>query len=357
MYIRASGGGGTAMQSRIFKGRRRVIGALAVVVAAGLIAGALWLGRDGRGDASMTEETAFFRTPGAEAPYMAAYDAVLAGWPVAYEDIYVPTSMGVTHVIASGADDAPPLVLLHAAMATATVWRPNIEELSRHFRVYAVDVVGQGGKSVASRTVKNRRDYADWMNELFDGLGIERASIVGNSYGGFLALNQASLAPERVDRVVLISPPGGFVSFMPVFRTMIWGALRAQAQRLFGVRRSAPDFMSIVGGPVGFNPDDEDWLALGRQLMDGAMVAGTLRINMIMPVVFSDAELGAIRAPTLLLIAEHEIIYEPHATLRRALERMPGLEAEIVPGAHHFAAMSRPDMMNARIVAFLEADQ
>jgi pimeloyl-ACP methyl ester carboxylesterase len=341
------------MQSGIFKGRRRVIGALAVVVAAGLIAGALWLGRDGRGDASMPEETAFFRTPEAEAPYMAAYDAVLAGWPVAYEDLYVPTSMGVTHVIASGADDAPPLVLLHAAMATATVWRPNVEELSRHFRVYAVDVVGQGGKSVASRTVKNRRDYADWMNELFDRLGIERASIVGNSYGGFVALNQASLAPGRVERVVLISPAGGFVSVMPAFRSMIWQGLKGGVRRLFGGRRGGPDLLSAIAGPVGFNPADEDWLALGRLLMDGSLRMD----NMIMPAVFSEAELGAIQAPTLLLIAGHEILYDPDPTLRRAMERMPGLEGEVVADAHHLAAMAQPDAVNARIVAFLEADQ
>src|SRR4051812_15674544 len=127
---------------------------------------------------------AFFKDDAAKARYMAAYDAVLAGWPVPYESLTVPTDLGPTHVIASGAADTPPLVLLHAAMATGAVWRPNVEALSRHFRVYAVDVAGQGGRSVATRKVRDRQDYADWMNALFDGLGIGKASIVGNSYGG-----------------------------------------------------------------------------------------------------------------------------------------------------------------------------
>ncbi len=182
------------------KRRWRVAAALvSLALVAGVGAGAVWLGRDGG--------VAFFKTEAAEARYMAAYDAVLATWPVEYEDITVPTRLGATHVIASGPTDAPPLVLLHAAMATATVWRPNVEALSEHFRVYAVDVVGQGGRTVASRKVESRRDYADWLNELFDGLGIARASIVGNSYGGFIALNQAAMAPERIDRVRAISPP------------------------------------------------------------------------------------------------------------------------------------------------------
>jgi pimeloyl-ACP methyl ester carboxylesterase len=323
------------------KTRRRLAAALGVLaLAAGIVSGALWLGRD--------VSVAFFKTEAAEARYMAAYDAVLAKWPVAYEEITVPTRLGATHVIASGSADAPPLVLLHAAMATAAVWRPNVEALSEHFRVYAVDIVGQGGRTVASRKIESRRDYADWLNEVFDALGIARASVVGNSYGGFIALNQAAMAPERIDRVVLISPAGGFVSIMPVFRSMIYQALKGMLLGVFRAGGPRPDLPAIVAHGVGFNEEDEDWLALGRQLMDGSQ-----RINMIMPAVFSDAELGAIRAPTLLLIAEHEILYEPQSTLSTAMTRMPGLEGEIVPGAHHLAAMAQPEAVNARIVEFL----
>ena len=319
---------------------RRLAAAVLVLVVAVVAGAAWWLGREGGVD--------FFKTEAAEARYMAAYDTVLAKWPVEYEDITVPTRLGSTHVIASGPADAPPLILLHAAMATATVWRPNVEALSEHFRVYAVDVVGQGGRSVASRMIESRRDYADWLNDLLDGLGIARASLVGNSYGGFIALNHAAMAPERIDRVVLISPGGGFVSFMPLFRSMIYMMMRGALRDVFGADTPRPDLISVITRGVGFNQEDEDWLALGRQLMDGSK-----RINMIIPPVLSDAELGAIRVPTLLLIAEHEILYEPEPTLASAMARMPGLEGEIVQGAHHFAAMSRPDAVNARIVSFL----
>jgi pimeloyl-ACP methyl ester carboxylesterase len=331
------------------KRRRRLVAALVVVVlAVGGIAGAAWwVGTRAVAAAGVD----FFTTEEAKARYMAAYDAVVAKWPVAYEEITVPTRLGATHVIASGPADAPPLVLLHAAMATATVWRPNVEALSAHFRVYAVDVVGQGGRSVASRMVESRRDYADWLNDLLDGLGIARASIVGNSYGGFIALNHEVMAPERLDRVVLISPGGGLVSFWPVFRSMIYQGLRGAMRGRGGAERQRPDMMRIIARGVGFNEEDEDWLVLGRQLLDGSQ-----RINMIMPSVLSDAELGAIRTPTLLLIAEHEILYEPQSTIESAMARVPGLEGEIVPGAHHFAAMSQPAVVNARILRFLQAD-
>jgi pimeloyl-ACP methyl ester carboxylesterase len=149
---------------------------------------------------------------------------------------------------------------------------------------------------------------------------------------------------------VLISPGGGFVSFMPALRSMIYQALKGMLLGVFGAGGPGP--LAVIAGDVGWNEEDEDWLALGRQLMDGSK-----RINMIMPAVLSDAELRAIRAPTLLLIAEHEILYEPDSTLRSAMTRMPGLEGEIVPDAHHLAAMSQPDAVNARIVDFLQADE
>ncbi len=292
---------------------------------------------------------AFFRHAEAEARYMAAYDAVLRRWPVPYDDLIVPTGLGPTHVIASGAADAPPLVLLHAAMATAVVWRPNVEALSRRFRVHAVDVIGQGGRSVAARKIRNRQDYAAWLNQLFDGLGIEKASIVGNSYGGFLAFNQASLAPGRVDRIVAISPPGVFVSFAPLARRMALQAAKAALLGLFGVRRPAPDVMRFLGRNARLNPGDEDWIALGDRLVDGSV-----RLDAVMPPVFSSAELRAIRAPALLLIAGEELLYDPQATLRLALERMPGLQGAIVPEAHHLAAMAQPYDVNERIIRFLK---
>lgn len=71
-----------------------------------------------------------FRTPEARARFIAKYDAVVADWPVDCEERDLPTDFGVTHVIVSGPESAPPVVLLHGAAATATMWRPVIKALS-----------------------------------------------------------------------------------------------------------------------------------------------------------------------------------------------------------------------------------
>jgi pimeloyl-ACP methyl ester carboxylesterase len=292
-----------------------------------------------------------FKSEAGRARYMAAYDAVLRDWPVAYEALDLPTRLGPTHVIASSSPDAPPLVLLPGFAGTATVWRLNVAGLSRHFRTYAVDVIGQPGKSLASRRIRNRHEYAGWLSDLLDGLGIDRASIVGCSFGGFLALNQASLTPERVERVVLISPVGAFASqYWSLTYTMrIKAPLLKLARRLTRTRR-APSPVGLSGKDVRLAPRDAVWSALIAVTM-----AEAPELSVISPPVIGNAELRAIRAPALLLIGDQERLYDPGATLRLAMRRMPGLEAAIVAHADHIAAMAQPDDVNARIIRFLQA--
>lgn len=289
-----------------------------------------------------------FKSKESHARYMAAYDAVLADWPVPFEALDVSTRLGSTHVIASGPTTAPPLVLLHSFAASATVWRLNIAGLSARYRVFAVDVIGQPGKSVATQHLRYQRQYAEWMTDLLDGLGIERTSIVGCSFGGFLALNQASLTPERVERVVLISPVGGFAS-------QYWKLtylMRIKAPILKWMRRfipSKPIDAQRKQAPPFIPPRDAKWGALM-----GVTMTERPKVSISKAPAFSRAKLRAIRAPMLLLIGDLERLYEPHATLKRAQERMPGLHGAVVPGADHIAAMAQPDDINQRIIQFLQ---
>jgi pimeloyl-ACP methyl ester carboxylesterase len=226
------------------------------------------------------------------------------------------------------------------------VWRLNATGLSRDFRTYAVDVIGQPGKSLAARRLADRRDYADWVVDLLDGLGLGRASMVGCSFGGFIALNQASMTPERVGRVVAISPPGVFGSqyWKLIYAMRIRAPLVRLVRRLTG-RRRAPSMTDLVRRP----PRDAEWAALMAVTM-----AERPDVSVINPLVFSRAELRAIRAPTLLLIGAQETLYDPVAMLKLAQGRMPQLETAIVPDADHIAAMAQPDDVNARILRFLD---
>ena len=101
-----------------------------------------------------------FKSPQGEARYLAAYDATLALWPVPHQALDVETSFGTTHINTAGAADLPPLLLIHGVGLSSTQWYSNVAALSRYFRIYALDTIGQVGRSVRTHPPMTRAEYA-----------------------------------------------------------------------------------------------------------------------------------------------------------------------------------------------------
>jgi pimeloyl-ACP methyl ester carboxylesterase len=285
----------------------------------------------------MPEKIPVFRSPEIEAQYNAAYEAALKLWPVPYEELYIPTRFGDTHVIASGPKDAAPLVLFHPAGCGATIWYRNAGPFSQRFQTYSVDTIGEVNKSILTRPVRSRQEFADWIVDLLSGLQIENADMVGNSFGGFLTLNTALYLPDRVKKIVLISPAATFVQMW----AWIWHFFPAY---LIGSKRMLLKAYDWIW--QGF-PKDE-CIAQMRAITSVSGVP-----HHVPPSVFNDEELRKIQTPTLLLIGDHEVIYKPERAIRRATRMMPGLRAEIVPNANHNAEFTAPDFVNKKILDFL----
>jgi pimeloyl-ACP methyl ester carboxylesterase len=285
-----------------------------------------------------------FRSREGELEFLAAYEDILKQWPVPYEEIYVPTRLGETHVIAGGEPDATPLVLLHPSGSPATIWIRNVGPLSKHFRTYAVDTIGEPNKSILSKPIvrhHQQQDFAEWMSDLLDGLRVGKAHVVGNSFGGFLALNTVIRLQERVRKAVLISPAATFAQMWPWY----WHFVPAiMLSPLIGSKRTL----------LRAN----EWIWQGFPL-DGY----TSRLRTIMtieghprhsfPSVFSDEELGKIRTPILLLIGDHEVIYEPEWVIQKASRTVEGLKARVVPDANHNAEYTAAKAVNTEIESFL----
>jgi hypothetical protein len=127
--------------------------------------------------------TSAFKTLKGEAAYLEAYDAAMKLWPVAYEEIEITGQFGTTHVVATGPKDAPPLVLLHGYFSTLTMWSPNVADFSKDYRVYAIDVMGQPGKSIPDpdEPIRDAADLVAWFSETLDGLNLDRIFLVHRS--------------------------------------------------------------------------------------------------------------------------------------------------------------------------------
>ena len=132
----------------------------------------------------MAQYLPVFTTEAGRTATLDAYDAIVDQRPVPCVELDTPSSGGMTHVIASGPEDAEPVVLLHAYFATATSWYRTVGALSERYRTYVVDILGDVGRSRPVRPMVSREDVATWLSELLDGLGAPRVHLVANSVGG-----------------------------------------------------------------------------------------------------------------------------------------------------------------------------
>jgi len=289
----------------------------------------------------MKKRLPIFDTPDGRAKYIAAYDAMFALWKVPHDDIDVKTSYGSTHINVSGPGDAYPLVLLHAAGLSSTVWFANIAELSAHHRVYAVDVIGDAGRSVADRLMTKRTDYAQWLREVFDGLNIERCDLLGHSYGGWLTLNMALAYPERLRKIVLLAPAASFRPLGFITKLILY----------LGQFKIHPPAGSMLKAIAAKGTVLEETFI---HLME--MVTRYCSPATMYPTVYTDEELKQIDRPVLLLVGAGEKIYNPQKAIEHAHRWMPDLTAEIIPNAGHLLVMDQPEIINALILRFLTSD-
>ncbi|MDF2627537.1 MAG: carboxylesterase [Symbiobacteriaceae bacterium] len=282
-----------------------------------------------------------FKTPAGEAAFMACYDAALTAWPVAYQALHLPTRFGTTHVIAGGPADGPALVLLHASGTSSAVWIRNVAALSQTYRTFLVDIVGEPNKSVWSAPFRSRSDCAAWLADVMGGLGLKRAHLGGISYGGWQALNFALAAPEQVESLVLLAPAASFAKFrMAFFLHFLGPMLLPSKDRVRGTFR----WLSANGQVVDERLAEQMYLAVRHfRFAKGG----------VFPTVYTDDELRRLRPPTLLLIGDHEVIYDPSRALDRARRLITGIEADLVQSAGHLLNMEQPDVVNGRMLAFL----
>lgn len=104
------------------------------------------------------------------------------------------------------AGQGPPVILIHGLVSSIYTWAEVIPALAPGFDVIALDLPGFGGSSQPPDL--SFSDYEGTVGGLMDELGLEKASLVGNSMGGAVALQMAARHPERVDHLVLIDSAG-----------------------------------------------------------------------------------------------------------------------------------------------------
>ena len=271
--------------------------------------------------------------------YVAAYAAILRKWPVAAEELDIETRYGSTRVRRSGTAPGTPIVLLPGIMGTSLSWYPHIAELAAQHQVYAVDTLGEAGHSIQTRPLTTDDDLADWLADVLTGLGHEKVHLVGLSRGGFLALNLAIRSSGRLAGVIAVEP-AGFAWIGARF--ILWSVIEMIRWLL-----PAAILRRVTSGDPAVRHTFRPLLFAGIKF----------KANLPPQRLFTDDELRAIDVPTQLILGERSNIHRSGEVAARVESLNPRIHTEIVPSATHALTLQKPDLVTARILDLVEADQ
>jgi len=269
--------------------------------------------------------------------FMVAYERAFALWPQPCEELDIETATATTRVHAyrphPGGD---PVVLLSAFNAAGLYL--HAAALAGDGPVYGIDLPGDANPSVPRALMTPPASCAAWLDELLGKLSDRPAHLVGLSYGGWMAMNQAIRAPGRVASITLLDPAG----LTKVDARFLW-------------------WLSISGlatlTPMPLRRHLARWLDLPGMLQPEMMTlmwAGLrgYHAEPKFPAILTDDELRAIEVPALLVTGARSALLTP-AEARARGSVMPQAEVAVVPGNH--GGFNRIDEVNDRIAAFIKA--
>jgi pimeloyl-ACP methyl ester carboxylesterase len=269
------------------------------------------------------------------------YDRARDRLPFPTESRMVPTRFGDTHVLIAGPADAPPVVALQGGNVVNPLTLAWLGPLVEQFRVYAPDTIGQPGKTVGGRVSANDASLGHWVVDVMDALGLRSAAFVGASYGAGVFLRLASVAPDRVERAVLVVPAG--LTGTPV-RSMLILAAGYLGYRALRRRSLAAATVRQLAGP---NPDP-------LMVESTALAFGGTELDTEMPRNATPDELRRLTAPVMVFAAEHDPLFPPARVLPAARGAFPNLvAAETLPGCHHMLDSACASALCERIASFL----
>ena len=254
----------------------------------------------------------------------------------------------------------PDVVLVHGVTGDLSIWLlcKAMQTLSARYRVTAFDIRGHGYSDAPPDHYTSANQAAD-LFAIMDKLGIERATVVGHSFGGVIAMHAAVLAPDRVDAVVFSDP------YFPALRHLEdvsrwghWQNFRAEASS------------------AGVELSDEHWYDLGRffdqvvhlddeRLLRFRQAVGLPALNRLMRLgkttcgddskavagLTSDLIAG-MGQPALALFGEHSPFL---ATAQYLVENLPNCRSAIVPDAKHRAPEENPEGFLRLLVEFIDS--
>jgi pimeloyl-ACP methyl ester carboxylesterase len=240
----------------------------------------------------------------------------------------------------------PAVVLLHAGIVDRGMWAEHLQPLAdAGFRAIAMDLPGFGEAPVA------QGEDAPWNDVLdtIDALAVERATLVGNSYGGAVAQRVAVVAPELVGGLVLISSPADGIEPSPELEA-VWEAEESALSD--GDVDTAVTAVLDAWLRADSAPELRDRVAAMQrrafELQSEAQPAG----EGADPMHENLSSLERVTAPALVAVGEHDMA-DFHASAIALEDALPDAQRVVIPRARHLAPLEQPERVRELLLSFM----
>jgi len=246
------------------------------------------------------------------------------------------------HYVEAGS--GPTVILLHGLGGSTQVWQLNIAALAEKYHVVVPDQIGFG-KSDKPLVNYRIRTYVDFLDQFCKQLKIERASLVGNSMGGWIAAAYTASFPDRVDKLVLVdaaghAPPKDF-----------------DTRVFYGLNPTTRDGMKVLVAKVFYNKLFLTDAAIDQAIAARLAAGDGYTINSITESIirgedYLDDSVKTIKRPTLLVWGRQDGLV-PVAEGELFKKDIAGSQLVVFDQCGHMPQIEKPAEFNAAVIKFL----
>lgn len=235
------------------------------------------------------------------------YDKQLRDLRIDYNDIYVDTSFGRTHLVECGDVSKEPLLVFHGGNATTAYNLKYCDFLLPHFHIYAVDTIGHPGKSAEVNLSPYNQDYGKWASEVIDQLGYDSIACFGGSFGAGVLVKLMCVAPAKVKKSVLLVPAA--IKNAPSIKS----ANMMFPMIMYWITQKREWFVKCIL-PMSITEDNisQDVIETAKRSIDHAKIKG------IMPQNEPIKELQKYQNPVMVIAAEKDCLFPAKGVIPQA---------------------------------------
>jgi pimeloyl-ACP methyl ester carboxylesterase len=277
------------------------------------------------------------------------YDKQVSALNIDFEDIYIDTRFGETHLLKTGNPNGNPILLFHGGNSTAPYYLRDFLCFRNKYLIYAPDTMGHPGKSAQTVLSAKNLEYGEWASDVINGLGFEKMICMGGSYGGGILMKLMCVAPQKISKAILIVPSGicnaSKASIM--FNMGIPMILYKITQKEKWLKKS------ILPMAIDESEIDEGTFEMVKYAFNN------VRVKAGMPSNVKVSDMKSYTAPTLLITGENDVIFPGEKVIARAKTIMPNLKTQLMKGCGHMCILSSEKNRGILeiIAEFLEQDK